>query len=101
MSTTLKQMPPTEIIPAREGTTYTVAGKAFPVIGYTDFNGKLVPLVNIPSMSDYKWQLECLQIRIEHPEYYSDTEDVEATIARLKKWLEEHTPEGVTEGVIH
>lgn len=89
----ISQVTPSSIIPAPEGTTHTVAGKEFPVIGYTDLNGKAVPLVDIPSMSDYKWQLMCLQSRIENPELYSDTEDVAATIERLKKWLAEHTPE--------
>ena len=42
-------------------------------------------------MSDYKWQYNCLMDRLEHPEKYQDTEDVEAAIERLKKWLAEHT----------
>lgn len=87
----LPQIDPQRIIPTPEGTTHTVAGKEFPVIGYTDFNSKAVPLVDIPMMSDYKWQLMCLQDRLEHPENYQDTEDVEAAIERLKKWLAEHT----------
>lgn len=90
-NSTLLRVDNTGIISAPEGTTYTVAGKEFPVIGYTNFNGKLVPLVDIPSMSDYKWQLMCLHDRLEHPEKYRDTEDVDATIERLKKWLAEHT----------
>lgn len=87
----LPQVTPSGITPAPEGTTYTVAGKEFPIIGYTDFKGKAVPLVDIPMMSDYKWQYNCLMDRIEDPEKYAATgEDVMAKIEHLKKWLVEN-----------
>ncbi len=50
----------------------------------------------IETMSDYKWQLMCLNDRLEHPEYYEKDEDVPATIKRLKKWLAEHSPDKET-----
>lgn len=80
------------ITPAPEGLTYTVAGQEFPVIGFVNNGGHPVPLVDIPSMSDYKYQLMCLQSRLEHPEMYRNIlgEDVEAEIERLKKWLMEN-----------
>lgn len=44
------------------------------------------------TMTDYKWQLNCLNDRIEHPEKYKGVdEDVDETIAELRKWLAEHT----------
>lgn len=49
-----------------------------------------VPVLNIKQMSDYQWQLNALKSRLEHPEYYADSEDVEETIAHLRKWLEEN-----------
>lgn len=80
------------ITPAPEGLTYTVSGQEFPVIGFVNNGGHPVPLVDIPSMSDYKYQLMCLQSRLEDPEMYRNVlgEDVEAEIERLKKWLMEN-----------
>ena len=50
-----------------------------------------LPIFNIPFMSDYKWQYECLQDRLKAPDKYREIgEDVEATIEHLKKWLAEH-----------
>lgn len=84
--------------------TVTVSEIDFDVIEYVapDENGVLhsvseehpeaKPLANIPMMSDYKWQLSCLNDRLEHPEEYEGTEDVQQTIAELRKWLAEHTP---------
>lgn len=52
---------------------------------------KKLPLVNIPLMSDFKWQYMVLQDRLHYPEKYREKgEDVEATITRLKKWLKEY-----------
>lgn len=51
-----------------------------------------LPVVEIPTMSDYDWQRLCLESRLEHPELYRATEDVEATIKRLRKWLSERRP---------
>ncbi len=90
MNNKLSKLDPTKIFSAPEGTTYKIDNKEFPVTGYVKLNDNFVPLVDIPSMSDYKWQLMCLQDRLEHPEKYQNREDVEATIERLKKWLEEH-----------
>lgn len=53
-------------------------------------------VIKFPMMSDYKWQFNCLNDRLEHPEKYADTEDVPATIAKLQKWLAEHAPQEVT-----
>lgn len=74
--------------------TMEIGGRAFPVVGYVDreSTGEKVPLVDIPMMSDYKWQLTSLQSRLDHPEWYATIgEDVEATIAQLRRWLEEHS----------
>lgn len=75
--------------------TYKINGKEFEIAGYeelTDSKGniKSVPKLNIPFMSDYKWQLEALKSRLEHPELYEAIEDVQATIKRLKKWLNKY-----------
>lgn len=53
-----------------------------------------IPVPDIRMMTDYKWQEMCLNDRLEHPEIYEDTEDVEATIQRLKNWLENHRKDG-------
>ena len=46
-----------------------------------------MPIVNIPMMSDYEWQLECLNDRLEHPEKYADSENVPQVIEQLKHWF--------------
>lgn len=73
--------------------TYEIAGKSYPVIGYAKQPGYgRIPIVDIPMMSDYKWQLGCLESRLKHPEVYAEHvgEDIPAVIERLKDWLLEH-----------
>lgn len=75
---------------------YEICGKEYPIIGHFDVMSQggvvasNVPLLDIPMMTDYQWQMNCLKRRIEHPEYYEATEDASVTIARLEKWLDEH-----------
>lgn len=80
-----------KLLPCPEGTTYSIKGKEYPVKGYYENGGQLVPLVDIKMQSDYKWQYDCLMDRLEHPEKYTVLgEDVQATIERLKQWLIEN-----------
>lgn len=51
-----------------------------------------VPIINIPSMSDYTWQKRCLEDRLKHPDKYADRENLPETIASLRKWLAENKP---------
>lgn len=83
--------------------TMEVGGKEYTVIGYEkDTQGKSVPLLDFPMMSDYKWQLGCLNDRLENPQKYIDKgEDVEATIKRLRQWLAEHSKEAMNEFTKH
>lgn len=72
--------------------TYTIYGKEYPVFGHARVvdKGKVtgtVPIVDIPQMSDYKWQLDCLNDRLEHPEKYEPFENIEEHIAKLRQWL--------------
>lgn len=76
--------------------TYNLNGKEFPIVGHARvMDGAkcvgFIPIVDVPMVSDYKWQLDCLNDRLEHPEKYADKEDLPATIARLRKWLSEHS----------
>lgn len=59
----------------------------------------LLPLIEMNVDADYKWQLSALKSRIEHPELYEQEEDVEKEIAKIKKWLAEHTPINAIGGV--
>lgn len=74
---------------------YELAGKEYEITGYKnviDENKNIVgrvPIVDIPQISDYEWQLNCLNDRLQHPEKYEDIENVEETIAKLRKWLAE------------
>lgn len=80
--------------------TMEICGRKYPVVGYVDSKnmGRHIPLVDIPMMSDYKGQLQSLQSRLENPELYRTVlgEDIEAVIAQLRKWLEEHSEKGVS-----
>lgn len=76
--------------------TMKIGSREYPVAGYvTTKQTGTVPLVDIPMMSDYKWQLRSLRSRMENPERYQEAfdEDVEAVIIRLRKWLKIHSAE--------
>lgn len=77
--------------------TYSIGGREYKVKEYIKMKTEtgeqfFVPELDIPMVSDYKWQLNCLKSRLEHPEYYETTENVPEVIERLKAWLSEHTP---------
>ena len=84
-----------QLEPAQPGEVYRLAGKDYPVTARVKMQGGLnLPLVDLPMMSDYTWQLGALKSRLEHPEAYAQFEDVEETVARLRQWLADHAPEG-------
>lgn len=76
--------------------TYSVGGREFPIVGQAkmiDQNREVVgtiQIADIPQVSDYKWQLDCLNDRLQHPEKYAPFEDVEEHIAQLRQWLATH-----------
>ena len=74
----------------KDGTEFKIKG--YEEIPNKEGNTKAIPRLDIPFMSDYKWQLICLNDRIEHPELYEKTENVPEVIEKLKKWLDEHKP---------
>lgn len=70
-----------------------VAGRSYPVAGMVEVApGVEVPLLDIPMMSDFNWQLEALVSRLQDPERYKTAlgEDVPAVISRLCDWLWAH-----------
>lgn len=67
-----------------------VREKEYPAIAAIKFKNNFVPLVDIPAMSDYRWQQHCLNDRLNNRELYSEYEDVDVTIDRLQSWLTEH-----------
>lgn len=82
--------------------TIEINGRAFPVVGAVQImDGReavgSIPATDIPMMSDYQWQLSCLNDRLEHPENYENRENLPATIARLRAWLKEHEGDKTTE----
>ena len=86
-----------QLEPAQPGENVPAGGAGLP--GYSpgeDAGGLNVPLVDLPMMSDYAWQLGALKSRLEHPEVYAKFEDVEETVARLRQWLAENEPKGGT-----
>lgn len=76
--------------------TYSVGGREFPVVGHAKVMNRnrevvgTIPIVDIPQVSDYQWQLDCLNDRLQHPEKYEPFEDVEEHIAQLRQWLATH-----------
>ncbi len=84
-----------KLIPARPGEVFSLGEKSYPVTGYLSVAGMpTVPLVDIPMMTDYQWQLFALESRLQHPENYAPFEDVAETVANLRQWLKENAPEG-------
>ena len=80
--------------------TYEVGGKAYPVTGFHAISGVgAFPVVDILLCSDYGWQLDALESRLQHPERYEGFEDVTATVTRIKAYLEEHKETGKAEGL--
>lgn len=57
--------------------------------------GEAIPIVDIPQMSDYKYQLMTLNDRIEHPERYEANENVLEVMDKIKRWLLERTTEAL------
>lgn len=57
--------------------------------------GKKVPLLDMPMMSDIKWQRMALENRLRSPEPYEKylNEDVPAVIRKLEAWLAKNDPE--------
>lgn len=52
--------------------TYEINGKEFPIIGYSKCpDGTYVPLVDIPMMSDERWQQIAMEEREKYPELYA------------------------------
>lgn len=79
--------------------TYNLNGKEYPITGYArvvDENhnptGETIPIVDIPQMSDFDWQYDCLVDRMKDPKKYQkhNNEDVPARIEHLKEWLKAH-----------
>ena len=83
----------TDTIPAPPEMTYELGGKLYPVKELCKLGKVWIPMPDIKMMSDYQWQAGALQSRLEHPELYRDSEDVDTVIAKLRKWLDEHEPE--------
>lgn len=80
--------------------TYEVGGKAYPITGAHTIRGVgTFPVVDIPLVSDYRWMLDCLESRMQHPEHYESREDMAATVERLKTYLEENRETGEVEGL--
>lgn len=79
-----------DLDPNRYPATYELpSGKRVPVAYYVEgAGGALVPMLDVPMMSDMKWQQLALQSRLEHRERYEALgEDVDATIARIRAWI--------------
>ena len=86
--------------PAPDGTTAEIAnGVNLRVAGYYKSADGKTALPCIQTMSDYKWQLDCLIDRLFHPDKYHD-EDVQEHIQHLIKWLSEHCKPELKENVL-
>lgn len=89
--------------PAPEGATAEIAnGVNLRVAGYYKSADGKTALPCIQTMSDYKWQLNCLIDRLFHPEKYAKefNEDIQENISYLIKWLSEHCKPELKENVL-
>lgn len=82
----------------QSGSGLNIDGLCCPIIGQvTTKKFGTLPLVDVPMMSDYKWQLKALEDRLENPEKYRAIgENVEEAIAQLREWLEKHRETAAT-----
>lgn len=91
MYSTVKYINQSDICQAKEGDFYSLGDKQFPVSGYLKVKGLgSVPILDVHMMSDAEWQRGALKSRLEHPEYYERSENVQETIEYLRQWLREH-----------
>lgn len=57
---------------------------------------KRFPILQLKSISDFKWQLMSLSDRLHNPEKYS-AENIKESVERLKQWLFNHLKEATAE----
>ncbi|MBQ7596233.1 MAG: hypothetical protein IJU45_06180 [Clostridia bacterium] len=89
--------------PAQEGETAEIAnGVRLPIVGSFISKDGSYSLPCFETVSDYKWQLNCLIDRLFHPEKYAKefNEDVQEHIRYLIKWLSEHCKPELKENVL-
>ena len=72
--------------------TCEIGGRAYPILAgiRSEIVGGFVPLVDLPLMSDYRWQVKALEHRLAHRENYEGHEDVDSVIAYLRRWLSDN-----------
>ena len=71
--------------------TVKIGSREYPITGYVwSRTYGHVPRVDLPMMSDQRWQVVALEDRLAHREKYEDSEEVDSVIADLRKWLAEH-----------
>lgn len=75
--------------------TMNICGRVYPVVGEAEYNDQMIPIVEMTMMSDIRWQRLALEGRLKNRGDYAKyvDDDVDAAIARLECWLEEHDPE--------
>ena len=79
---------------------YAAGGREWNVSGWEAIEGVgIFPILEMPQVSDYRWQLEALEDRLRHPERYEERENVAAVIARLRAYLEKNRETGEREGL--
>ncbi len=79
-------------VPAEQGTKEEIMPGVFVHIdGHYVSEDKQHTLTCISTVSDYKWQLDCLIDRLFHPDNY--TENWYGDVTHLINWLNEHEPE--------
>lgn len=70
-----------------------IGGREYPILDIVKTkDGREVPLVDIPMMSDFKWQLTSLEDRLADSVKYVETldENVEDTVTKLFHWIVEN-----------
>lgn len=76
-----------------------IHGKEYKVLTYVEIIddrndenkvvGKL-PILNIPMMSDFKWQVRCIENKLDNIEHFQKTENIAVSIFKLLKWCNDN-----------
>ena len=92
MPCTVKEAVKIVFEPAPQGSKEEILPGVFVQIdGHYVSKDKQYTLTCISTVSDYKWQLDCLISRMFHPDSYAETWYSDVTY--LINWLNEHEPE--------
>lgn len=79
-----------EYIDFGNGTKIAITGYNMIIEKETGKEFGVVPMISMPDDADYRWQLNCLKSRLETPQNYEESENVQEVIEHLIEWLSDY-----------